>query len=125
MLTEAGYLADPLTLAQRLMEKLRVDLNEDVGINSDMFTSCQSKTYCRQGPFSQPDPHFQSGPVPQYQQRNGRQAFISSSQPVTMERHEMSDLEYSQLSEEPSMSQFTANPHLPESMVIHGRIIIC
>lgn len=118
MLTEAGYSADPLTLAQRLMEKLRVNLNEDVGINSDMFSSCQNEAYCRQGPFSQPDPHFQSGPVPQYQQRNGRQAFISSSQPVTMERHEMSEIEYSQLSEEPSMSQFTSNPHLPESMVI-------
>ena len=32
MLTEAGYLADPLTLAQRLMEKLQVDLNDDIGV---------------------------------------------------------------------------------------------
>jgi hypothetical protein len=30
MLTEAGYLKDPLTLAQRLMEKLQVDLNDDI-----------------------------------------------------------------------------------------------
>jgi hypothetical protein len=29
MLTEGGYLADPLTLAQRLMERLQVDLNDD------------------------------------------------------------------------------------------------
>jgi len=72
----------------------------------------------RQGPFSQPDPHFQSGPVPQYQQHDRRQAFMSSSQPITMGRPEVSELDYSQLSEEPSMSQFTSNPHLPESMVI-------
>jgi serine/threonine-protein kinase CHEK1 len=42
---------------------------------------------------------------------------MSSSQPTTMERQELSESEYSQLSEEPSMSQFTANPHLPESLV--------
>ena len=71
----------------------------------------------RQGPFSQPDTYFQSGPVPQYQQRNGRQAFMSSSQPTNMGRTELSETDYSQLSEEPSMSQFTANPHLPESLV--------
>ena len=29
----------------------------------------------------------------------------------------VTDLEHSQLSEEPSMSQFTSNPHLPESLV--------
>lgn len=29
MLTEGGYLADPLTLAQRLMERLQVDLADD------------------------------------------------------------------------------------------------
>ena len=34
MLTEAGYLADPLTLAQRLMEKLQVDLNDNIGVIS-------------------------------------------------------------------------------------------
>jgi hypothetical protein len=87
---------------------------------------CKSKlypsNYPRRGPFSQPDPHFQSGPAPQYQQRNRRHAFMSSSQPVTMERSEISDLEYSQLSEEPSMSQFTSNPHLPESLVIQVHI---
>jgi hypothetical protein len=39
MLTEGGYLADPLTLAQRLMERLQVDLNDEHGVNptsSDM-----------------------------------------------------------------------------------------
>jgi hypothetical protein len=71
----------------------------------------------RQGPFSQPDAHFQSGPVPQYQQRNGRQAFMSSSQPTNMGRTELSETDHSQLVDEPSMSQFTANPHLPESLV--------
>jgi hypothetical protein len=34
MLTDGGYLADPLTLAQRLMEKLQVDLNDDHGFSS-------------------------------------------------------------------------------------------
>ena len=42
---------------------------------------------------------------------------MSSSQPMTMGRQEISEIEYSQLSEEPSMSQFTANRHLPESLV--------
>jgi len=37
MLTEAGYLADPLSLAQRLMEKLQVDLNADVSDVSEMY----------------------------------------------------------------------------------------
>jgi len=36
MLTEAGYLADPLSLAQRLMEKLQVDLNADVSYVPEM-----------------------------------------------------------------------------------------
>ena len=36
MLTEGGYLADPLTLAQRLMEKLQVDLTDD-GSASEMY----------------------------------------------------------------------------------------
>jgi hypothetical protein len=48
--------------------------------------------------------------------RNGRQAFLSSSQPLSVERMEISE-SYTQLSEEPSMSQFTSNPHLPESLV--------
>ena len=34
MLTEGGYLADPLTLAQRLMEKLQVNLNGDSHVNT-------------------------------------------------------------------------------------------
>jgi hypothetical protein len=41
MLSDGGYLADPLTLAQRLMEKLQVDLNEDFGVSSspsEMYT---------------------------------------------------------------------------------------
>jgi hypothetical protein len=76
----------------------------------------------RQGPFSQPDT-FQSGPIPQYRQRNGRRAFMSSSQPAAVGRSEMSDIEYSQLSEEPSMSQFTSNPYLPESLVLSSKII--
>lgn len=42
---------------------------------------------------------------------------MSSSQPMTIGRQEISEIEYSQLSEEPSMSQFTANRHLPESLV--------
>jgi hypothetical protein len=42
---------------------------------------------------------------------------MSSSQPTNMGRTELSEVDYSQLSEEPSMSQFTANPHLPESLV--------
>jgi hypothetical protein len=39
MLTEGGYLADPLTLAQRLMEKLQVDLNDELMTSSpsDMY----------------------------------------------------------------------------------------
>ena len=40
MLTEGGYLADPLTLAQRLMEKLQVDLNDDFRVttsSSEMY----------------------------------------------------------------------------------------
>lgn len=37
MLTEAGYLADPLSLAQRLMEKLQVDLNADVPYPPEML----------------------------------------------------------------------------------------
>ena len=31
MLTDGGYLADPLSLAQRLMERLQVNLSEDYG----------------------------------------------------------------------------------------------
>jgi hypothetical protein len=42
---------------------------------------------------------------------------MSSSQPLTVGRAELGDAEYSQLTEEPSMSQFTANHHLPESLV--------
>jgi hypothetical protein len=42
---------------------------------------------------------------------------MSSSQPTDVGRSEMTDFDYSQLSEEPSMSQFTSNPHLPESLV--------
>jgi hypothetical protein len=34
MLSEGGYLADPLTLAQRLMERLQVNLNDDYGLGS-------------------------------------------------------------------------------------------
>ena len=30
MLTNGGYLADPLTLAQRLMERLQVDLTDEI-----------------------------------------------------------------------------------------------
>lgn len=40
MLTEGGYLADPLTLAQRLMEKLQVNLNVDSHVatsSSEMY----------------------------------------------------------------------------------------
>ena len=40
MLAEGGYLADPLSLAQRLMEKLQVNLHEDYGLSSspsDMY----------------------------------------------------------------------------------------
>lgn len=55
--------------------------------------------------------------MPQYQQCNRRQAFMSSSQPISVERQEISELDFGQLSEEPSMSQFTAKPHLPESLV--------
>jgi len=72
----------------------------------------------RSGPFSQPEPRFQNGPVPQYRLRNGRQAFMSSSQPLSVDRIDMNDASYTQLSEEPSMSQFTTNPHLPESLVV-------
>jgi hypothetical protein len=121
MLTEAGYLADPLTLAQRLMERLQVDLNDDFSSSPTEMYSFGDGSYNRQGPFSQPD-HFNSGPIPQYRQRNGRQAFMSSSQPVSMGRSEMTDTEYSQLSEEPSMSQFTSNPHLPESLVYPSKL---
>jgi len=71
----------------------------------------------REGVFSQPDPHMRSGPVPQFAHRNGRLAFMSSSQPTTIERPDPSQHDYSQLSEEPSMSQFTLNPQLPESLV--------
>jgi hypothetical protein len=41
MLTEGGYLADPLTLAQRLMEKLQVDLTDDMdgGSSAEMYAS--------------------------------------------------------------------------------------
>jgi hypothetical protein len=39
MLTEAGYLADPLSLAQRLMEKLQVDLNVNVSHEAEMYPS--------------------------------------------------------------------------------------
>jgi hypothetical protein len=120
MLSDGGYLADPLSLAQRLMEKLQVNLNDDYGIpssQSDMYPSNIDVVTCRQHPFSQPDPHFRSGPVPQYQQHNGRQAYVSSSQPVNIGRLELSETDYSQLSEEPSMSQFTAHPHLPDSLV--------
>lgn len=38
MLTEGGYLRDPLSLAQRLMEKLQVNLSED-------YTNCVSGMY--------------------------------------------------------------------------------
>jgi hypothetical protein len=40
MLSDGGYLADPLTLAQRLMERLQVDLSDDFGGSSpsDMYT---------------------------------------------------------------------------------------
>ena len=34
MLTQGGYLADPLTLAQRLMEKLQVDLSDDLPVTA-------------------------------------------------------------------------------------------
>jgi len=34
MLSEGGYLADPLSLAQRLMEKLQVNLDEELGLMS-------------------------------------------------------------------------------------------
>lgn len=37
MLTEGGYLADPLTLAQRLMEKLQVDLADDNDGAAEMY----------------------------------------------------------------------------------------
>jgi hypothetical protein len=37
MLTEGGYLADPLSLAQRLMEKLQVDLTADVSYAAEMY----------------------------------------------------------------------------------------
>ena len=36
MLSEGGYLADPLTLAQRLMEKLQVDLNDTSNAQTEM-----------------------------------------------------------------------------------------
>jgi hypothetical protein len=36
MLTEGGYLADPLSLAQRLMEKLQVDLTAEVSYATEM-----------------------------------------------------------------------------------------
>jgi hypothetical protein len=41
MLTDGGYLADPLTLAQRLMEKLQVDLTDDIdgGASSEMYVA--------------------------------------------------------------------------------------
>jgi hypothetical protein len=43
---------------------------------------------------------------------------MSSSQPLSLERMEINEVnDFTQLSEEPSMSQFTANPHLPESLV--------
>lgn len=48
MLTEAGYLADPLTLAQRLMEKLQVDLNDNIGVvssSSEMLKPCGTFSY--------------------------------------------------------------------------------
>ena len=40
-MSNAGYLADPLSLAQRLMEKLQVDLNDpnsEDQLPSEMFT---------------------------------------------------------------------------------------
>jgi hypothetical protein len=37
MLTEGGYLADPLSLAQRLMEKLQVDLTAEVSYAPEMY----------------------------------------------------------------------------------------
>jgi len=41
MLTDGGYLADPLTLAQRLMEKLQVDLTDDIdgGSSAEMYVT--------------------------------------------------------------------------------------
>jgi hypothetical protein len=40
MLTDGGYLADPLTLAQRLMEKLQVDLNDDLRVTVSPSEMC-------------------------------------------------------------------------------------
>jgi hypothetical protein len=46
MLTEGGYLADPLTLAQRLMERLQVDLNDDDSSSPSEMYSLGYKSNC-------------------------------------------------------------------------------
>ncbi|KAI9837119.1 MAG: hypothetical protein M1819_000770 [Sarea resinae] len=125
-----GRVSNRISLATKMLESLRIDFNEDLTITPSVWTSedsmdvdttdDNSKLSSTQPETPVDDGFFDWERPPHVAVNEG----WSASQPTTMDhtrKVEYSDA-WERLSEDPSMSQFSATPTVSQSLTQHARM---